>query len=140
MTTATTLKCNRLSKLFDQADAYVIEDKIDEAIEKYAEITRIEAVVDKARDNFEWGRTFLRIGEYDRAITRFDNVIRSNPNDAKAYSFAGRARFNLGLAYFRKGEWNEAIECFEEAIRIKPNDTEARRLLDNAYTHIVKSK
>ena len=136
MTTANTLKHNRLSTLFDEAHAYVSEDKIEEAVEKYVEAARLIENAEKARVDFDWGRIFLRICEYNRAIERFDDVIRRNPNDRKAYSFAGRAHFNLGLAYSRKGDWYEAMQCFEDAVRINPNDLESRRLLDATYDRI----
>lgn len=131
MTTPTLLKQNRLSITFDRAHDYVNEGEIEKAIEKYVEAAKLIERADKARVDFGWGRTFMGIGEYDKAIKRFAKVIGcSNSDDTKAYSYSGRAYFNLGLAYSRKGDWHEAMQCFEDAVRINPNDFEARRLLD----------
>jgi predicted Zn-dependent protease len=53
--------------------------------------------------------------DFDRAIGDFDEAIRLDPNDAKAYA-------NRGIAYGCKGDYDRAIADFEEAIRLSPRN------------------
>src|SRR6516162_6773257 len=52
-------------------------------------------------------------GDYDQAITEFDEVIRRNPEIAVAYN-------NRGLAHYKKGELDNAITDYNAAIRLNP--------------------
>lgn len=50
----------------------------------------------------------------DMAISRFNKVIKLNPNNALAYN-------NRGIAYGIKGEIDKAVVDFEKALKIDPN-------------------
>ena len=64
------------------------------------------------------GIDFSSQGKYDEAIESFDEAIRLDPNDAKAWNSKGNALNS-------QGKYDEAIESFEEAIRLDPNDAVA---------------
>ena len=91
-------------------------------------------------------------GQYDRAVSDYDEAIRLNPKDAEAFCSRGVAYYRKGdydraiadcnkavtlnpkdagsfairgLAYAKKGQYDNAITDFDEAIRLKPNFTQA---------------
>lgn len=67
-----------------------------------------------ARAFFNRGRAFSDQGEYDRAITDFDQAIRLDPEYPDAFN-------NRGVAYSGKGQYERAIEDFDQAIRLDAN-------------------
>ena len=60
------------------------------------------------------GVAYLRKGEYDLAITSFDEAIKLNPDYGGA--FANRAG-----VYLKKNEYDRAARDYDEAIRLDPN-------------------
>jgi cytochrome c-type biogenesis protein CcmH/NrfG len=56
-----------------------------------------------------------RAGQPDAALAAARDALRSDPYDAMAWDFAGRA-----LA--AKGEWRESFFDFERAVRLRPHD------------------
>ena len=67
---------------------------------------------------------FVRLEQFEEAITKFQEVVQLEPNNL-------RARYNLGLANERMGNFNEARKNFEEALKIKPDFEEARKALES---------
>jgi len=64
-------------------------------------------------------------GQYDKAISDFDEAIRLNPRDALTY-------VNRGHARYRKGDNDRAIADYGEAIRLNPLN--ANYYLQRGYT------
>ena len=73
--------------------------------------TSVEALMASAK-------THTEKGNYDRAITDFDEAIRLDPKVAVSF-------YRRGLAYDHQGQHNRAIADFDEAIRLDPNFTQA---------------
>ncbi|MBI3704001.1 MAG: tetratricopeptide repeat protein [Rhizobiales bacterium] len=74
--------------------------------------------------NLDWafinrGMVYSAKGEYDRAITDYNQAIKLNPSSSKAYN-------NRANAYYRKGEYARAIPDYDRALKIDPNFTTAR--------------
>ncbi len=63
------------------------------------------------------GTTFGEKGQYDQAISDFNNAIEINPRYIKAYN-------NRGIVYRLKGRYDKAILDFNKAIEINPLDAE----------------
>lgn len=63
------------------------------------------------------GTTFGEKGQYDQAISDFNNAIEINPRYIKAYN-------NRGIVYRLKGQYDKAISDFNKAIEINPLDAE----------------
>jgi tetratricopeptide (TPR) repeat protein len=57
-------------------------------------------------------------GDYDKAISHYDQAIRLDPKVARAYH--GR-----GVAYFHKGQYDKAITSYSDAIRLEPKNDSA---------------
>ena len=69
-------------------------------------------------DYIKRGNAYSYIGEYDKAITDFDQAIRLKPHYAKAY-------YNRGNAYRDKVDFDEAIKNYTKAIELKSDYAEA---------------
>ena len=65
----------------------------------------------RAETNFEMGRLFHSINEYDRAVRQFDLAISLDPHVAYYYG-------KRGWAYFRMGLFPEAEADFKKALQI----------------------
>jgi tetratricopeptide (TPR) repeat protein len=60
------------------------------------------------------GTAYEMGGDYDRAISDYDQSIQLNPNDANAF-------YNRGYAYGAKDDDEKALKDFEQALQLKPN-------------------
>ena len=101
------------------------------------------------------GAAYMNKGDYDRAISDYDQSIRLKPDYAFAFNNRGNAYSdkgnydrairdydqairlrpdyalafnNRGIAYVNKGGYNRAIADFDQAIRLKPDYADAYNL------------
>ena len=113
-----------------------------------------------AESSYLLGRDFIRIENYETAISHFEDAIKKNPEYADAYLALGyckgelghheeeieaykqairirpnytEAYFNIGVAYMKVGRYQEAIESYKQAILIKPDFEEAYHNLGLTY-------
>ena len=73
-----------------------------------------------AQDNnttqlWDKGNAFYTTGDYQQAISNYEQILRAGQESAKLY-------FNLGNAYYKAGNINLAILNFERAKVLEPND------------------
>src|SRR6516225_4005720 len=68
---------------------------------------------DEKRD-YDRGNAWRNKGDLDRAIADYNEAIRLDPKDAKAYN-------NRGIASRAKADLDRAIADYNEAIRLDPN-------------------
>jgi hypothetical protein len=69
----------------------------------------------------ERGSHYLRMGQYDDAITALSEAIRANAADADSYFNRGRAHHYRGDT----GDLERAVDDFSDVIRLAPKDPEA---------------
>jgi protein O-mannosyl-transferase len=74
--------------------------------------------------HFNMGEYLLRSHRLDEAITQFEIVLASHPNQPDA-------NFQLGSAFMEKGELEPAIRHFERTLKIQPDNPEAETNLAN---------
>jgi lipoprotein NlpI len=73
------------------------------------------------------GRALDAKGDFDRALTDFNEAIRLDPQNASFY-------INRGNAYETKGDLDRAISDFDEAIRLRPKSATAYYQRANSYS------
>jgi tetratricopeptide (TPR) repeat protein len=74
-----------------------------------------------AEKDVEVGTFYMRKGDIDAAITRFQDAVRLRPNFAKA-------RQLLGEAYEKKGDRAAAVKCYREYLQVFPDAPDAKKI------------
>lgn len=64
---------------------------------------------------WEKANAYYTTGDYQQAISNYEQILSSGQESAKLY-------FNLGNAYYKAGNMNKAIINFERAKLLSPND------------------
>jgi len=72
------------------------------------------------------GLIFYARGQWDEAVTQFQNVLAIYPNFADAHC-------NLGSALFQRGQPDEGVAQFQKALEINPYLAEAHSNLGNVF-------
>jgi tetratricopeptide (TPR) repeat protein len=67
----------------------------------------------EAKRKMDQGVAYAKKGDFDRAITEYNEAIRLDPKNAGAF-------FSRGVAYAEKGDRDLAIADSSEAIRLNP--------------------
>jgi hypothetical protein len=67
---------------------------------------------------FQQGQEFQWQGRYDEAVARYQQVLRSEPNNAQAYE-------QMGICYIHMGWKDEAKACLEKAAQLDPKIAES---------------
>ncbi len=65
-------------------------------------------------------------GRYEDAAAQFQEAVRLDPLNIRAYN-------NLGITYFKMGRFNDAVECFLKVLEISSGNIFARNNLGLTY-------
>ena len=74
-----------------------------------------------AEKSIEIGHHYMKKGNYDAAIERFEDAARYKPNFAKPYLL-------LGEAYEKKGDKAEAVKAYRRYLEILPSAPDAGKV------------
>jgi len=85
-----------------------------------------QSAANKATEHNDRGVEYFNKGNYDRALTEFNEAIRFNSSDAVLYQ-------NRALTYYNKHDWDRAIADFNQQIRLDPKDADAYKFRAFAY-------
>lgn len=93
-----------------------------------ARIAYEKAISVSPQDDFYYnlGEVLVNLGEWDKAIEVFNEVLKHDPNDGNCY-------FNIGVCYLNKEEINLATDNFQKAVNLNPQDLYAYFYLGNIY-------
>jgi tetratricopeptide (TPR) repeat protein len=125
------------------------QDELDKSIGACTRLVESNTLKDRLIGLLGRGASYFKKGEYDRAGADFDEVIRTQPGFAAAYSLRGminlakydydraisdcsrgaslnaqeaNTHYCLAVAYYRTSEYGRAIAASEQAIELKPKD------------------
>jgi tetratricopeptide (TPR) repeat protein len=77
----------------------------------------LEATPVSAQGWFELGKTYYKAGQWQQAVTAFEQVIALDPQYQAAYA-------NLGAAYHRLNQLDQAEIRYQKALALNPQDGE----------------
>ena len=77
------------------------------------------------------GEVYLRRGEYQRAISHYNQALRIHPHYDKVYYFYD----NRGTAYLLRGDYEKAIADYDQALKMNPTYAIAYHNRGTAYLY-----
>ena len=97
---------------FQEEVAEVIEEKVEEAFEKF------EKPVGDSETYIKLGQFEIDLENYDKALDYFEKAIEFDPDNAIAW-------FLRGYCYQQVDEWKKALGSYDKALQIDPENTAA---------------
>lgn len=89
---------------------------------------QLQADPENATALFEEAVALCRLGQWEAALTAWEQVTRLEPGNVFAY-------LNQGIAHLQREQWQQAEQAFEAALRYAPEHAEAHFGLGMAYAH-----
>ena len=83
-----------------------------------------------ADQRFQEANLFYQNGEYENAISAYEEIIDSGVESSEVY-------YNLGNSYYRFGALPSSILNYERALLLAPQDNDVRYNLNLAYSQIT---
>ncbi len=81
------------------------------------------------QEYYQSGIKFYGQGQYDQAVTMFQEAVNENPQFWQAYQA-------LGQAYYQEGKKNEALNAMNKSLSINPNNPQLREFVEKNNTII----
>ncbi len=75
----------------------------------------------RAEKSVEVGEYYMKKGNYDAAIDRFQDAVRYKPGFARPYRL-------MGEAYEKKGEKAEAVKSYQTYLKLLPSAMDAAKV------------
>lgn len=97
--------------------AYEALDQLEKAAEAYQYFAGINPGPAWTGLN-QLGSVYVKLGQYDKAINAFEEVIQSNPEDLKA-------NYNLAYSYDMSGQYERAAPLYRKLISLNPENANA---------------
>jgi tetratricopeptide (TPR) repeat protein len=85
-----------------------------------------QANPDSAEAQFSLGNSYAQTGQWNQAITAYQEAIELDPSYQAAYA-------NLGVVYYQQGQFDRAATQYEKALELDPDDTEVAYNLGVLY-------
>lgn len=92
-------------------EAYLKQEKTEEAIKTYKEATRIYP--NRAEFHRALGDIYIQQEKPEEALKAFEAAVKNDPDDAEA-------RYSLGQSYIKAGELGKAREQFAKVVQLTP--------------------
>ncbi len=119
------LKAQYTPAHFNEALAYELQGKIDDAIAKLESIRSFNATdVDVL---YELGSLYYSKGNYDLALSAFSTITSLVPNHSNAH-------YGLSLVYQKKGDKDKAVAEMQKVLDLNPGNQQIQQQLDALKT------
>lgn len=119
-TQAVKLKSDYTPAHFNQALAYELQGKVDDAIDKLASIRRYNPQdVDVL---YELGNLYYGKASYGEAETAFSTITKLDPNHVNAH-------YGLALTYDREAKRDQAVAELQQVLQLTPTTNPNRQLV-----------
>jgi len=90
------------------------------------EIPPKDKILDGGEALYRTGLDSLWLGNYDHAVSYFENAVNRNPKRADAW-------IQVGYCKVKQGKNAEAIQAYQQALQLKPSSDEVLNKLGDAY-------
>ncbi|CAN5756243.1 hypothetical protein BH20ACI3_BH20ACI3_25640 [soil metagenome] len=90
------------------------------------EIPPKDKILDSGEALYRTGLDSLWLGNYDHAVSYFENAVNRNPKRADAW-------IQVGYCKVKQGKNAEAIQAYQQALQLKPSSDEVLNKLGDAY-------
>lgn len=96
------------------------------ALRSLAEIPAKDKILDVGEALYRTGIDSLWLGNYDHAVSYFENAVNRNPNRVDAW-------IQVGYCKVKQGKNEEAIKAYQQALQLKPSSEDVLNKLGDAY-------
>jgi len=96
------------------------------ALRSLAEIPAKDKILDVGEALYRTGVDSLWLGNYDHAVSYFENAVNRNPNRVDAW-------IQVGYCKVKQGKNEEAIKAYHQALQLKPSSEDVLNKLGDAY-------
>lgn len=96
------------------------------ALRNLAEIPAKDKILDVGDALYRTALDSLWLGNYDHAVSYFENAVNRNPKRADAW-------IQVGYCKVKQGKNEEAIKAYQHALRLKPSSEEVLNKLGDAF-------
>jgi outer membrane protein assembly factor BamD len=87
------------------------------------------AVKDSPKEQYEWAMSFYNAGDYTRAGTEFDKLVKNYE-----YSeYAAKSQYYVGLCYENRGKYYTAFENYQKAVDNFPHSENIDEIIAREY-------
>ncbi len=115
-----------VAQLLAQADEWVLQSRLDDAIAQYEHITELDP--QNAVAYARWAKALYLDYRPEEAVDKALTATQLDPNSAEAYA-------QLARAYDANGEYDRAVEAARRAIELNADYADAHAFLAEAYAH-----
>jgi tetratricopeptide (TPR) repeat protein len=85
-----------------------------------------DKILDVGEALYRTGLDSLWLGNYDHAVSYFENAVNRNPKRADAW-------IQVGYCKVKQGKTEEAIKAYQQALQLKPSSEEVLNKLGDAF-------
>jgi S1-C subfamily serine protease len=96
------------------------------ALRSLAEIPAKDKILDVGEALYRTGLDSLWLGNYDHAVSYFENAVNRNPKRVDAW-------IQVGYCKVKQGKNDEAIKAYQQALQLKPSSEDVLNKLGDAY-------
>jgi len=112
-------RCENVSKVFSWAGKKEDADRLA--------LQAIELIPDDADAQYQAANAFVRRGDIDEGIRRYQRVYELNPD------YAANVSASLGFAFALKGDEQKAVEYYRKALELNPDFSDIHYNLATIY-------
>lgn len=114
----------RVDYYYDKANAYFLQNKLDEALKVYDQIEQISGATDDLTINRQ--KIYLKQGKVDKAASGLEQMIAKNPNQVRYYIL-------LAEIYTSNKDADKTFKTLEKAKAVDPNNALVHLALADIY-------
>jgi tetratricopeptide (TPR) repeat protein len=113
----------------------VDQSKVDEGVAAFQEYIAVEAdPVKKAKAEHDLAQMLFDANAFDRALTEYQKILETSPDDLDALLRSGQALFNIGAINSDKTKYQEAANYLAQFVQKAPDanpfKADAKAILD----------